>query len=172
MANHARDARTARLLARLAKIQLVALDVDGVLTDGGIAYAGRTEIQRFHVHDGYGLVALRRAGIVLAWISGRGSTATRTRARELGVRELHLHVSDKRATLEKLQAELGIPRARTAAMGDDEPDLGLRAAAGFFAAPADARASIRAVADLVTRAPGGGGAVRELADLLLTARAR
>ncbi|MCK6445834.1 MAG: HAD hydrolase family protein [Planctomycetes bacterium] len=172
MAKRARDSSTAHILARLSAIELVAFDVDGVLTDGGIAYAGRTEIQRYHVHDGYGLVALRKAGLTLAWITGRGSLATRTRARELGVKELHVHVKDKRATLERLQRKLGIPRERTASMGDDEPDLGLRDASAFFAAPADARERIRALADLVTSARGGAGAVREFADLLLAARAR
>jgi 3-deoxy-D-manno-octulosonate 8-phosphate phosphatase (KDO 8-P phosphatase) len=172
MATSARNASSAKLLAKLARIELVAFDVDGVLTDGGIAYAGRTEIQRYHVHDGYALVALRNAGVAIAWISGRGSLATRTRARELGVRELHLRVKDKRATLAALQTKLGIPRERTAAMGDDEPDLGLRDAATFFACPADARPEIRALADLVTAARGGNGAVREFADLVLAARAR
>jgi 3-deoxy-D-manno-octulosonate 8-phosphate phosphatase (KDO 8-P phosphatase) len=172
MAKQTRAERAPKVRAALASIELVVFDVDGVLTDGGIAYAGRTEIQRFHVHDGFGLVALRRAGFTLAWISGRGSTATRTRARELGVREVHLHVADKSKALAALQKKLGIPPAHTAAMGDDEPDLGLLERAAFFAAPADAREGIRAVADLITRANGGQGAVREFADLLLAARAR
>ncbi len=172
MAKKSRALRPARLRAALAEIRLVVFDVDGVLTDGGIAYSGRTEIQRFHVHDGFGLVALRRAGFVIAWISGRGSLATRTRAKELGVDEVHLHVKDKRLALAELQARLGIPPAHTASMGDDEPDLGLLAASAFFAAPADARPEIRALADFVTDARGGAGAVREFADLLLAARAR
>ena len=157
--------------AKLARVRLLALDVDGTLTDGRVTYddAG-AETVSFSVQDGHGLVLLREAGVALAWISGRGSAGTERRARELGVRELHLKAGPKEAVLAEIQARLSIAVDETAAMGDDVPDLGLARRAGFFAAPADAHPEVRACAAFVTSAAGGRGAVRELADLLLEAR--
>jgi len=122
------------------------------------------------VHDGQGLVWLRKCGVELAWISGRGSPATKRRAEELGVEFLRLGCRNKRAALEEIQRELGIDRERTAAMGDDLPDLALRAGSGFFAVPSDARPELREVADHLCRQPGGRGAVREVCELLLRVR--
>lgn len=154
----------------LVGIRLVALDVDGVLTDGRVVYAGAEEVAHFHVHDGAALVWLRRAGIVVAWITGRGSPATEARARELGVTELHMRAGPKRRVLEGLQQRLAIPREETLAMGDDLADLGLFERAAVKVAPANARPEIVARADLVTRSAGGQGAVREMAEHLLRAR--
>jgi len=148
------------------------LDVDGVLTDGRVVYAGELEISSFHVRDGAALAWLRGGPVRVAWISGRGCEATERRARELDVSELHLHVREKGPCLEALQARLGVSRDETVAMGDDLADLSLAVRAGFFAAPADACAAVRERADLVTRARGGQGAVRELVELLLTAQGR
>jgi 3-deoxy-D-manno-octulosonate 8-phosphate phosphatase (KDO 8-P phosphatase) len=161
--------------ARLARVRLVALDVDGVLTDGRISYGAHgpaDERPAFDVQDGLALRWLRSAGLVVAWISGRGSPAVEFRARELEVRELHLKVESKSAVLAAIQERLSIPPAATAGMGDDLPDLGLRARCGFFAAPANARPELRARADLVTEASGGRGAVRELAEHILRAQGR
>jgi 3-deoxy-D-manno-octulosonate 8-phosphate phosphatase (KDO 8-P phosphatase) len=161
----------ARALEReLARARLLVLDVDGTLTDGRVAYLGDEELAVFHVHDGQALVWLRAAGLEVAWISGRGSRAVERRAAELGVREVHLRVSDKGRALEELQRRLDVPPADTLAMGDDLPDLALAARAALFAAPANARAEVRARADIVTRDPGGAGAVRELAEHILAAR--
>lgn len=160
----------ASLRARLAPVRLVALDVDGVLTDGAVVYAGAREVQRFHVHDGTGLRWLLEAGLALAWISGRGCAATERRARELGVHELHLRAGPKDGVLAEVQQRLGIPPEHTLAMGDDWPDLGLAARAAVFACPADARPEIRRRAAWITRAGGGQGAVRELAEGLLAAQ--
>lgn len=154
----------------LARARLLALDVDGTLTPGRVVYAGGVEVQSFCVHDGQGLVWLRRAGVVLAWISGRGCDATRRRAAELGVDELHLKVRSKSAVLQEIQRRLGIAAAETVAMGDDLPDLALAAGSGVFACPADARPEVRERADLVTAARAGEGAARELAEALLRAR--
>lgn len=158
-----------RLRDELTGARLFALDVDGVLTDGSIAYTGDQETQTFHVHDGAGLVWLIRAGLRVVWITGRGCASTERRARELGC-ELFTKVRDKRAKLEELCAKFGIERAATLAMGDDLPDLGLAAAAGCFFAPADARPEVRDRADHVTLARGGRGAVREVCEIVLTAR--
>jgi 3-deoxy-D-manno-octulosonate 8-phosphate phosphatase (KDO 8-P phosphatase) len=161
------DARRTRLLAG---VRLLALDVDGTLTDGRIAYLEGRELQTFHVHDGQGLTWLARAGVSVAWISGRGCEATRHRARELAVAELHLGVVSKAETLARVQERLAIPPERTAAMGDDLSDLAFRPRAAFLAAPADARPEVRAAADWVTSAGGGRGAVRELVEAILAAR--
>lgn len=158
------------LAARLAAIRLVVLDVDGTLTDGSVSYVGERELARFDVHDGLGLVWLRRAGLTLAWITGRGSPAVETRAAELGVRELFQHVGDKHACLLTLQTRLGVAPEHTLAMGDDVIDLELRPLVAAFVAPASARPEVRARADWVTTARGGHGAVRELAERLLDAR--
>ena len=162
------------LLRALAKIELVALDVDGVLTDGSIHYSSApdgptVEHQVFHVHDGAGLVQLRRSGVAVVWITGRGCGATEHRARELDC-ELHAGVGPKQAKLEDVQRRLGIGREATLCMGDDLPDLGLAEAAQLFFVPRDARPELRERADHVTLACGGRGAVREVCDAILEAR--
>lgn len=165
----------ARTDERLARIRILALDVDGVLTDGRIVRgpAGPAdEYPAFDVQDGIAMRWMREAGVVVAWISGRGSPAVVSRARELEIREVHLSVASKRDVLEAIQEKHGVAVDETAAMGDDLPDLGLRARAAFFAAPANARPEIRARADLVTRSSGGRGAVREFCEAILRAKGR
>ncbi|MCY2959795.1 MAG: HAD hydrolase family protein [Planctomycetota bacterium] len=160
----------------LRRARLVVFDVDGTLTDGSIELIGGSatqkpqEMQRFDVRDGIALRWLADAGLSLAWISGRGSGVTEARGVELGIHFVALRVKDKRVELERLQARLGIAPEETLAMGDDMPDLGLRARAGFFAAPGDARTEVSARADFVTTATGGRGAVREFAEAILRAR--
>lgn len=160
----------------LRRARLVALDVDGTLTDGSIELVGGSarekpvEKQTFDVRDGIALRWLSDAGLRLAWISGRGAGVTEARGVELRIDHVALRVADKAVELERLQAALGIAVDETVAMGDDLPDLSMAARAGFFAAPADACAEVRARADLVTRASGGHGAVRELAEAILRAR--
>jgi 3-deoxy-D-manno-octulosonate 8-phosphate phosphatase (KDO 8-P phosphatase) len=161
---------SAQLSSSLAAVRLVALDVDGVLTDGRVVFSGAVEVQHFHVHDGAAIVWLQRAGITVAWISGRGCAATEARAKELGVRELHLRSGPKLAVLRELQLRLGLGAEQTLAMGDDLADLELFAIAAVSVAPANARADVRARADIVTLAGGGQGAVREMAERLLRAR--
>ncbi len=155
----------------LARIRLLVLDADGVLTDGLIYWDAHGESSlAFHVRDGWGIRRLIEAGLLLAVISGRRSEALAGRIRALGIPHLHQSVEDKAATLTDLQTSLGCGVAETAALGDDEPDLPLFSRAAVRLAVADAHPSLLAAADYVTRAPGGRGAVREVADLLLTAR--
>jgi 3-deoxy-D-manno-octulosonate 8-phosphate phosphatase (KDO 8-P phosphatase) len=154
----------------LARARLLALDVDGTLTDGRVAYLGDEELAVFHVHDGHGLVRLMAAGVRVAWISGRGSRAVERRARELGVSELHLRVRAKDAVLTDIQTRLDVAPADTVAMGDDLPDLAFLERAALLVAPADARPEVRERAGLVTRAGGGAGAVRELVERWMAAR--
>jgi 3-deoxy-D-manno-octulosonate 8-phosphate phosphatase (KDO 8-P phosphatase) len=159
----------------LVRARLLALDVDGVLTDGRIVYAagpgGVAELQAFDVQDGISLRWLQKhAGMRIAWITGRGCAATERRARELEIDALETQVETKRAALERLQARFGVGADETIAMGDDFPDLGMRARAALFVAPANARVEIKAQSDLVLSRCGGAGAVRELAEILLQAR--
>jgi len=154
----------------LAEIRLLVLDVDGTLTDGAVRLGPGGERQNFCVRDGHGLVWLARAGVAVAWISGRGCDATRERAAGLGVTELHLGVGPKGAVVEEIQERLGIAVEATLAMGDDLPDLALAAHARFFATPADGAPEVRAAADWVTEARAGHGAVREVCEGLLKAR--
>jgi len=145
-------------------------DVDGTLTDGRVAYLGGEELVTFHVHDGQGLAWLLKAGLELAWITGRGSRAVETRARELGIVHLFQRVGDKAECLRTLQERLDIAPDHTLAMGDDLADLALARRAALFVAPANARPEVRERAQLVTAAGGGAGAVRELAERVLKAR--
>lgn len=161
--------------ARLKRVRLIALDVDGVLTDGRVVHGdlsqgGVVELQAFDVTDGAALVWLRRAGLSVVWISGRGCAATKKRAEEVGVRELFVRAGPKDAVLKSVQEAGGVGRDETLAMGDDLPDLRMRLHAGLFIAPASARPEVRAQADLVTTASGGRGAVREMGERLLRAR--
>ncbi|TLZ17828.1 MAG: HAD-IIIA family hydrolase [Gammaproteobacteria bacterium] len=149
-------------------IRLLVLDVDGVLTDGRLYYGPRGEaLKVFHVHDGVGLVELRRAGVQVAVISGRRSRMVRARCRELGVRHVHQGVTDKLAALARLCALLRLEPAACACVGDDLPDVPLMRRVGLAFAVADAHREARRAADIVTRRPGGRGAVREVCDHLL-----
>jgi len=156
--------------AVLAAARLFVFDVDGVLTDGRVIHAADGELQAFDVRDGLGLVLLRRVGLEVAWISGRGCEATRRRAAELGVGELHLGAGSKAEVLVALQERLGVTPGETVSMGDDLPDLGLAAHSALLVVPADAHAELRARAGQICAAAGGRGAVRELCDAVLRAR--
>jgi 3-deoxy-D-manno-octulosonate 8-phosphate phosphatase (KDO 8-P phosphatase) len=174
----------AALLARAAKIRLACFDVDGTLTDGRLVYPGTQsalansdtgndsfthERKAFHVHDGQGLVLLRKTGIDVALITARRSAAAEQRGRELGVR-VHIGSGQKLGHVDALCAELGIARDAVAFMGDDLPDLPAMRAVGLAVAPADAHAWTASVAHWRTRAVAGMGAVRELCDLILIAQ--
>jgi 3-deoxy-D-manno-octulosonate 8-phosphate phosphatase (KDO 8-P phosphatase) len=157
------------------RIQLLVLDVDGVLTDNGIwlgPVAGeRVELKRFDVQDGLGMVLLRAAEIPMVWLTGRHSEATALRARELKVDEL-LQVPGPRKleALEDLLQRRGLPWEAVAYAGDDLADLKVLRRVGLPLAVANAVPEVRAVASYVTRAPGGHGAVREIVEALLKAR--
>jgi 3-deoxy-D-manno-octulosonate 8-phosphate phosphatase (KDO 8-P phosphatase) len=159
----------------LARARLLVLDIDGVLTDGRLLYGKlgpQDELQCFHVHDGIALRWIQDAGVVVAWVSGRGSAAARARARALAIEEQHQRAGSKRDVVSEIQSRRGIAVADTIAMGDDLPDLGLAARAALFAVPSDARPELRERAQLVTREGGGSGAVRELCERILRAKGR
>ncbi len=154
-----------------ARIRLLVLDVDGVLTDGRLYYGPRGEsLKVFHVRDGAGVKLLVAAGVSVAVISGRRSPMTRERCRELGIRFVVQGVTDKAAALKRLCARLGIRPGECACIGDDTPDVPLMRLCGLAFAVADAHAAARETAHAVTALPGGHGAVREVCDRLLAAR--
>ena len=161
-----------RVTARAAaRIQLLVLDVDGVLTDGGLYYGSSGEhTKRFHVQDGLAMIEAGRAGLSLAVVSGRKSPAVARRLAELGVAEVHQGVRDKCAVLTDLMARFGLRRAQVAVMGDDLNDLPSMRQAGLALAPHNAVREVRESAHWVSRRAGGEGAVREALELLLRAR--
>jgi 3-deoxy-D-manno-octulosonate 8-phosphate phosphatase (KDO 8-P phosphatase) len=154
-----------------AGIDLVVLDVDGVLTDGRLWFGPDGETHKvFDVRDGHGIKSLLAAGVGVAVISGRRSGAVTSRMRELGVSDVAQGVSDKARALAELLKRNAVDARRVACLVDDTPDLALMAAVGLPAAVADAHPEVLAAAKHVTRAPGGRGAVREFCDFLLAAR--
>jgi 3-deoxy-D-manno-octulosonate 8-phosphate phosphatase (KDO 8-P phosphatase) len=160
---------------KLEPIRLLVLDVDGVLTDGGLLYAATGEVvKQFHVRDGLAVRLLMNAGIEVAVITGRRSDMVSTRCRELGVRDdlVFQGAEDKAVQLDELERMLGLNDEQVAAMGDDLPDLPLLTRAGFAACPSDAVPEVAAACDQVCGTAGGRGAVRELAELLLKAQGR
>jgi 3-deoxy-D-manno-octulosonate 8-phosphate phosphatase (KDO 8-P phosphatase) len=160
-----------RATPRASRIRLLVLDVDGVLTDGGLfVSASGEEAKRFHVHDGLALVAARKAGLQIAILSARASAAVTRRMTELGVGEVHQGVTDKAAALDALRERLGLAVGEVAMMGDDLPDLPAMACAGLALAPANAAAEVKRAAHWVARRRGGDGAVREAVEMLLKSR--
>lgn len=154
-----------------ARIELLVLDVDGVLTDGRLWFGPEGEaLKAFHVRDGHGIKQLRDAGVEVAVISGRSSPAVDARMRELGVRHVIQGAGDKHAALAALLGSLGIAAENAACLVDDLPDLPMMRAVGLPAAVADAHPDVLAVAGHVTRLAGGHGAVREFCDWLLARR--
>jgi YrbI family 3-deoxy-D-manno-octulosonate 8-phosphate phosphatase len=151
------------------KIQLLLMDCDGVLTDGRLYFSSRgEEMKVFDVRDGQGLVSWHRAGFKSGIISGRGAgEIIQRRADELGIGFVRTDSKDKIIEFEAIISSLGIEPENVAYIGDDVGDLALMERVGFSVAVADAVEDVKAVADHVTMAQGGRGAVREIIDLLL-----
>jgi 3-deoxy-D-manno-octulosonate 8-phosphate phosphatase (KDO 8-P phosphatase) len=159
--------------ARWAAVRLLALDVDGVLTDGRVLISSDgTEAKFFSILDGLGLRLLEKAGIPVALISGRGSEATTARATELGIPHVIQGRTDKAAALQELARKLGLSAPQCAYMGDDIIDVPAMVWAGIGIAPPGAISDALAAADYVTRREGGHGAVREVCDQLLAAKSK
>lgn len=160
-----------RLRRRLAVMQVVVLDVDGVLTDGGLWHGPEGElIKRFDVRDGLGIRLLQHAGLEVAFLSGGRGGATEVRAQQLGIRHCLVGAKDKPVALAGLRQQLGVAADQIVFVGDDVNDLALQGAVGLLVATADAAQPLRRRADAVLRRNGGHGAVRELAERLLQAR--
>jgi len=154
-----------------SRIRLFAMDVDGILTDGTVQiHSDGTESKRFSILDGMGLKRLEKAGILTAWISGRGSGATSVRAAELKIPHLVQGRTDKLTALQELAAQLNLTAADCVYMGDDDIDAPAMQWAAIGATVPDAMPSALAAADYVTQRPAGRGAVREICELILGAR--
>ena len=160
-------------LLKARKIKLLLLDVDGILTDGRIRYneIGQ-EVKVFHVQDGQGIRWLVKAGLAVGVISGRRSPAVEVRAGELGISHLYQGVDDKIAVFETLKRQLSLSAEEVAYGGDDFIDLKLLRAVGLSFSVPNGHPLIQREVDYVTRNPGGGGAVREICELILQARGR
>ena len=168
-----REWRWWRLGKQLKRIKLLVLDVDGVLTDGGLWFDANGQlIKRFDVRDGLGIRLLQQTGIEIAFLSGGQGGATEVRARQLGIQHCLVGIKDKPEALIQLQQRLGINIAETAFVGDDLNDLAVRPFVGLLIAPADACAPVREGAHAVLRKRGGHGAIRELAERILQTRGR
>ena len=156
---------------KLRRIKLLVLDVDGVLTDGGLWFDANGQlIKRFDVRDGLGIRLLQQAGIEIGFLSGGHGGATEVRARQLGIQHCLVGIKDKPEALLRLQQQLGLEMAETAFVGDDLNDLTVRPVVGLLIAPADACAPVRQGAHAVLRNKGGHGAIRELAERILQTR--
>ena len=155
------------LAERCRPIELLVLDVDGVLTEGGIVYGPDGEWKQFHVRDGSGLVAWRSAGKQVALLSGRRSPTVEVRAAELSIAAVIQGASDKGAALDRLLAELRLAPEQAACIGDDAADVALFRRCGLAVAVADACPDALLAAHLVTLRGGGHGAVREVIERIL-----
>lgn len=159
------------LKARCARIELLILDVDGVLTDGRIVVNDQgVETKHFHVRDGLGLNLWRRAGRRSAIISGRSAEVVARRAAELKIDRLYQGIDDKGAAIGELLEDLDLEPSRACFVGDDLNDLPALRAVGLAACPADAVVEVRRAAHLTTRAAGGRGAVREVVETIMKAQ--
>lgn len=162
---------TETLTASLQKIKLLALDVDGVLTDGTIYISPAGEVFKgFNAKDGMGISCALRNNLQIAVITGRQSPIVERRCEELGIKLFMQGVKDKRLALQKMAQELGLTREEIAYMGDDLNDIPAFKASGLNFVPADGSIEVLAVADIITKAKGGRGAVREAITMILAAQ--
>lgn len=158
---------------KAARIQLLLLDVDGVLTDGRIIIDDRgIETKQFHVRDGQGIALLLRCGIGVGFVSARKSASVRRRAKELGVHLVYEGVRDKLEAYGEIKRSLGLKDSQIAYVGDDVIDLPILRQAGLAVSVRDGWEGLRGVVDYVTSASGGQGAVREVAEMLLKTKER
>ena len=156
------------LAERCRGVRLLVLDVDGVLTEGGIVYGtGGLEVKRFHVRDGSGLKLWKKAGRRTALITGRSSPVVDVRAAELGIDFVFQGASDKLPAYQRLLDETALPPSSVCYVGDDLPDVPPLTRCGLAAVVGDGCREARAAAHYLTRARGGQGAVREVIELIL-----
>lgn len=161
------------LKSRLLQVKLLALDVDGVLTDGGLFYTETGEVlKRFNIKDGQGLKLLMQAGIEVAIITAKSSLSTLYRAKDLGIVHTYLGIKDKLSTLKELCTTLGLSLAEVAYVGDDINDLAVMKAVGCPLTVADAVPENQVCALYITKLAGGQGAVREICNILMQLRSK
>lgn len=161
------------ILEKAQQIRFVLTDCDGVLTDGGVYYSEQGErLKRFNIRDGMGVERLRLlGGIETGIVSGEMSPSVQRRAEKLGITECHLGIKDKAAAVASILSRLGLAAEQVAYVGDDVNDLPAFSVVGLSACPRDAEFAVKSVADVVLERPGGYGAFRELAEIVLCAAA-
>lgn len=163
----------AEIERRAARVKLLLMDCDGVLTDGRITLLENGDEEKsFHTRDGHGIVLLHRAGLSSGIISGRTSSLVERRARELGMKYVRQGTWDKIKDFGELLAEAGVTDHEVAFVGDDVTDIPLMQRSALAIAVADAVPETRAAAHYITELPGGYGAVREVTELILKAQGR
>jgi 3-deoxy-D-manno-octulosonate 8-phosphate phosphatase (KDO 8-P phosphatase) len=161
------------LADRCAKIRMLVIDVDGVLTDGRVIYSDNgVETKAFHVRDGTGLKIWQQQGLGVAIITGRTSRAVQIRAAELGISTVVQGAADKLSACRRSLDDSGLCFDQVCAIGDDLPDLPVLCNCALAVAVADACPEVRSAAHYVTRTPGGRGAVREVIELILSCQGR
>jgi 3-deoxy-D-manno-octulosonate 8-phosphate phosphatase (KDO 8-P phosphatase) len=161
-----------QLLEYLAQVRLLALDVDGTLTDGGLYYTDSgEEMKKFNVKDGQGIKLLMQLGVEVAIVSASSAPSTLHRAKKLGISRVYIGIEDKLAVIQSLCDRLGFDRAQVAYAGDDVNDLLVMQAIGCPMTVADAMPQNKDCALYVTQRAGGDGAVREICDLIILSQA-
>lgn len=162
-----------RLNEMARNVRLLVFDVDGVMTDGGMYYTeSGDEFKKFNTRDGLGIRLLAEAGIHIAIVTGEDTDIVRRRAAKLKIQDVHLGIADKWPVVEAIAAKYGIQQNQIGYMGDDMGDLDAMQRVGVAFAPADCVPPIKRVAHFVAKRSGGEGAVREVCDLILAARAK
>lgn len=162
-----------KIQEKAKKIKMIIMDVDGVLTDGCIILGSKgEELKNFYVQDGVGIYLALQKGLVIALVSGRRSEVVKRRAEELKISEIYQGVSLKIEVYHKLLKKYSLKDEEIAYIGDDLGDIPPLRKAGLALAPANGVEEIKDIVHYVTRAPGGGGAVREAIDIILKAKKR
>lgn len=155
----------------LSKIRIIAMDVDGVMTDGRIIFdAAGHELKFFDVKDGYAVAQARKAGLTVAVISARGCPAVRARMADLKIDKVYLNANPKLEAYQDLLRSAGAGDDEVCYIGDDLPDMDILRRVGFSAAPSDAALEIKSAVGYVALARGGRGAVREVIEMILKSR--
>ncbi len=153
------------------KVEVLIMDVDGVLTDGSIIYDGKdAELKAFNVRDGHGMKLLQRSGIKVALITGRESDVVKRRAKELGIEHVYQKATDKLVAYEDLKGRLGLDDKCFGYIGDDLLDIPIAKRVGLSVAVADANDELKSHAMIITKARGGRGAVREVCEMILKSK--
>ena len=159
------------LLSRAKLVRLIAFDVDGVMTDGGLYYSDSgEEFKRFNSLDGHGLKMLRASGVEVAIITGRASRCVEARAKNLGIEHVYQGVENKLEAMSDLLNKLKLTRDAAAYMGDDVVDLGVMRHVGLSISVPESPQLVREHSDYVTQRSGGHGAVREACELIMSAQ--
>jgi len=156
------------LRIKIKNVKIVLTDVDGTLTDGGMYYSSKGDMmKKFHVRDGMAVNILRRNGIFTVLVTKEKSDVVKKWAKKMNVRKIHQGIVNKEKILPRICKEYRVKPEQIVYIGDDINDISLMKAVGVSVAPADAWKKTRQVADIVTKATGGNGVLREVTDLIL-----